>query len=157
MTDKEMWLRIEAACARLDRIREGVQRGVRKVLLPAALGTGLALGTGACGGERTVQVDGGSGSDAVKLPPSPSVYSAPFPGPRPDAAEADMIEPPPQMDYAAPFPPPNAADLGADVVPPLAPAYAAPYPMDAGVGDAGIADGAVDGPLNAGLYGTPFP
>jgi hypothetical protein len=148
MTDREMWARIEAACAQLDRIREGVQRGVRKVLLPAALGTGLAFSAGACGEPRSVMVDSGALADSVGAPVAP-VYAAPHAG---DAT----IEPPPQMDYAAPFPEPVPADLGVDgIEPPLESLYAAPYPEL--TVEAGALDAAVDGPPTGGRYGTPFP
>lgn len=81
----------------------------RGVLLPAALGTGLALGGAGCGGARTVQVDGGLVADTTAPPVAP-VYADPFPEPELDAA-ADAVAPPVLPEYGTPFPgdPPVAA------------------------------------------------
>ncbi len=133
MTEKEIRAVIQAVCADLDqRVRQVVTKSVRKVVLPAALGAGLALSTGACNdddrsvptGDAQGQVDG-QAVDAGPLPPymaaDAAVYAAPFPdgGPVPPYMAPDIG---PQPDYMAPEPDGGAvalysappADLGLD-------------------------------------------
>ena len=68
--------------------------------MPALLGAGLALGTGACDGrvvkqDAAAKTDGAARIDGGILPP----YSAPLP----DDAGIDLVSPP-TADYAAPMP-----------------------------------------------------
>lgn len=132
MSEKEIRGILQEVCAELDRrVRDAVRQGVRKVLLPTALGAGLALTPG-CESERSTpssdaiaQVDGGSQPqadsgrlDSGAIPP----YMAPdrdMGGPQPDymapepdggpippymAPDAGGIDTGPVLEYMAPDP-----------------------------------------------------
>lgn len=64
MSEREIRRVIAEVCAELDRqVRAAVSCGVRRVVLPAALGAGLALTAAACGDD-----DPGPGSPAYGAP-----------------------------------------------------------------------------------------
>lgn len=109
MSERDIRARLRAAFEELDR-RAG--RTVRKIVLPCALGAGLALGAGGCDGRAT--------------PGDASVSDAQAPA---DVMKADMEVDsgvlPPYMAPAYMAPP---WDLGADLVSPPEADYAAPDP-----------------------------
>ena len=112
MREQEMW----------NVVRSILGTTVRKVVLPASVGIGLALGAGGCDGRAPVTgVDlGGDGAVQYRDSGFAPAYAAPqpdstIPAPRyaavqPDAAiqpDGDIVAPmygSPQPDYAAPYP-----------------------------------------------------
>lgn len=175
MSEKEIRGILQEVCAELDRrVRDAVRQGVRKVLLPTALGAGLAL-TPACeserstpGGDAMAQTDGSQRADTGQLdggavPP----YMAPdqdMGGPQPDymAPEPDGGPVPPYMapDDGGAI---DAAEIdGGAVIEYMAPdpdgGPVPPYmaPDDAGAGIDGIAAlYAAPAPVDQGIDGDP--
>lgn len=158
MSEREIRQIIACVCADLDRqVRAAVSKGVRKVVLPAALGAGLAFTGAACddgGGElygappmeasvsdRGVDQgpavlygvpDGGGELDSVADGEPAPLYAAPAEAGLPDGGAVAL--------YSAPAPDGAAAEDGG-----AAPLYAAPT-------EAGIPDGGA-----VALYSAPAP
>lgn len=57
MSEREMRHLLASLCADLDRRARQLGRGVKKVVLPAALGAGLALGMGGCSDDSSTAPD----------------------------------------------------------------------------------------------------
>jgi hypothetical protein len=131
MSEGEIRRVLREICEELDR----TSRRVRRVVLPAALGAGLALSSG-CGGRGVPAAPDGSGPDrraagradlglvvdgpAVRgdtlAPPSVTLYSVPTPTLEARALKPDLGDP--ISEYAVPDPQPDY----------MAPLYMAPSP-----------------------------
>jgi hypothetical protein len=124
-------------------VRTLLGQAVRKVVLPASLGLGLALS--GCGDRAAVSLDSGV-DDAQVEQPAAARYATPFPGPDADIAYPEYAAPfPPDANmagkYGTPFPKPDA-DVSAK--------YAAPFPGDLGPQKD-------DGQANGYLYSAAMP
>jgi hypothetical protein len=127
MSEREMRQVLASLCNDLDRRAKALGRGLKKVMLPAALGAGLALGAGGCsddsqpapndaGIEASVK-DIGAMDNALYMAPDAKADL----GPQPPYMAPDGATPPPEDAAAAdtavqkdagPVPPYMAPDMG---------------------------------------------
>lgn len=106
MSEREMRQVLASLCNDLDRRAKALGRGLKKVMLPAALGAGLALGAGGCsddsGSAKDAQVEASVKDVGVT---DNAVYMAPDAG----------MDLPPVPPYMAPDSATPPADSGVDV------------------------------------------
>ena len=120
MSEREMRQILASLCADLDRRARALGRGVKKALVPAALGAGLALGAGACSDDasspKDARVEASTKDMGAEMSP---LYMAPE-----DAAIQSDVGPTADVGVDLPGTLYMAPDAGTDVGP--VPPYMAP-------------------------------